>query len=115
MRRSSRLTRSEDIRHVRQAGRTFAHRTIVLGVLPNQLAINRTAVIAGRSVGGAVQRNLAKRRMRSAFRPLEADLDQGYDLILIARKSILDLPYPALSEAMRTLFLQAELMKDDVN
>jgi ribonuclease P protein component len=87
----------------------------VLGSLPNQLQPpyqNRVAVIAGRSVGGAVQRNLAKRRLRSAYRYFEAELQQGYDLVLIARRPILEADYQSLLEAMKSLFSQAGLMKE---
>jgi ribonuclease P protein component len=65
-----RLTRSDDINRVRQEGQTLANAMLVLGFLPNQMDQNRIAVIAGRSLGGAVQRNFAKRRIRSAFQSL---------------------------------------------
>jgi ribonuclease P protein component len=115
VKRNQRLTRSEDINRVRREGTTYAHSSIVLGFLPNQIERNRTAVIAGRSVGGAVQRNLAKRRIRSAFQGLLLDLNQGYDLVLIARKSILELQYKTLVSSLRSLLDQAGLMKDDVS
>jgi ribonuclease P protein component len=114
VRRTDRLTRSEDIKRVRQEGHSFAHPSIVLGFLPNQLAYNRTAVIAGRSVGGAVQRNLAKRRIRSAFQGLQGQLTQGYDLVLIARKPILEQSYETLIASIRSLLGRAGLMKDEV-
>lgn len=115
MRRSSRLTRSDDIKSVRQEGHSFAHPSIVLGVLPNQLEKNRIAIVAGRSVGGAVQRNFAKRRIRSAFQGLQTKLHQGYDLVLIARKPILDIHYQLLLETLSSLLERAGLMKDEVN
>lgn len=112
MTRSSRLTRSEDIKNVRQDGKSFAHRSIVLYILPNQYQENRIAIIAGRSVGGAVQRNLAKRRLRSAFQSIRQDIAQGFDVALIARKRILTLPYTNLLNEMRSLFGKAGLLKD---
>jgi ribonuclease P protein component len=115
VKRNLRLTRSEDIKRVRIEGHSFAHPSIVLGFLPNQLERNRTAVIAGRSVGGAVQRNLAKRRIRSAFQGLMKEINQGYDLVLIARKPILDLKYDLLIDSLRSLLDRAGLMKDDVS
>lgn len=115
MKRSFRLSRSEDIKCVRQEGRSYAHKAIVLGVRPNQLELNRTAVVAGRSVGGAVQRNLAKRRIRSAFQGLQAELHQGYDLVIIARRPILEHDYQSLLKAMRSLLDQAGLLKEKVS
>lgn len=115
MTRSSRLTRSEDIKHVREEGHSFAQRSLVIGCLPNQTSINRIAIIAGRSVGGAVQRNLAKRRMRSAFQSIQRELTEGFDLVLIARKPILTQDYSKLLDEMRALFEKADLMKESVN
>ena len=115
MKRNQRLTRSKEINRVRKEGTSFAHPSIVLGFLPNQLARNRTAVIAGRSVGGAVQRNLAKRRIRSAYQGLIAGVNQGYDLVLIARKPILEIQYEMLVGSLKSLFDRAGLMKDDVS
>jgi len=110
--RKFRLTRSDDINRVRQQGRSLANTIVVLGFLPNQITQNRIAVIAGRSVGGAVQRNFAKRRIRSAFQTLHPGLDQGYDLVLIARKPILEVDYQMIINGVKTLLVQAGIMKD---
>ncbi len=115
MKKSSRLTRSEDIRRVRSEGRSLAHPSLVVGFLPNQIEQNRFAVIAGRSVGGAVQRNLAKRRIRSVIQTLDDFLKQGFDIIIIARRSILDIEYQSLVEALQQLLDRAGLMKDKVS
>lgn len=115
MKRSFRLTRSEDIYRVRQQGRVFVHDAIVLGTKPNQLEYNRIAVIAGRSVGGAVQRNLAKRRMRSAYQSLQKEVKQGIDLVIIARSSFLQLDFAYLVDALAKLLEQANLLKENVS
>ena len=115
MKRSTRLTRNEDIKRVRKDGQSIAHRALVLGYLSNNLEKNRIAIIAGRSVGGAVQRNLAKRRMRSAIQYLQEELCQGYDLIIIARKPILEINYSLLLGALRSLLEKAGLLKVKVH
>ena len=88
------------------------HEAIVLGKLPNKINQNRVAIIAGRSVGGAVQRNLAKRRMRSAFQSIQKDLIQGFDLVVIGRQTILSIDYWSLESALKMLFERAGLMKE---
>lgn len=115
MKRELRLTRSEDINRVRREGQSLARPSIVLGYLPNRFEKTRIAVIAGRSVGGAVQRNLAKRRIRSAIQELLQEIRPGHDLVLIARKSILEQPYRLLVDTIRKLLNQAGLMKDDLS
>ena len=100
---------------VRQEGRSLANAMLVLGYLPNQLKQNRTAVIAGRSIGGAVQRNYSKRRIRTAFQTLQPELNQGYDLVLIARKPMLVSEYRSVIDGMKSLLLQAGLLKEKAN
>ena len=111
MKRSFRLTKNEEITLVRQRGQSFTHKAIVINTLPNRLNQVRATVIAGRSVGGAVQRNLAKRRMRSALVSLMPELRRGFDLVLIARKPILSINYSSLIGTLRDLLEKAKLIK----
>jgi len=50
----------------------------------------RLGVIASRRIGGAVQRNRAKRLMREVFRLNQHALPEHCDVILIARRELLD-------------------------
>lgn len=113
MKRQLRLTRNQDIQNVRKNGHSLAHRCVVIAFAPNQLAKNRTAVIAGRSVGGAVQRNKAKRRIRAAFHGIQDALRKGYDLVIIARKPLVDADFGDFVKALETLFQTAGLMKEN--
>lgn len=84
----------------------------MLIVLPNEQGVSRFGISAGRSVGKAVQRNRAKRRIREALRPLLADIEPGWDVLLLARLSILEAPFPSLADAMKSLFRKASLISD---
>ncbi len=55
----------------------------------------RVTVAASRAVGGAVQRNRARRRVREAVRLALAtrpDAPRGIDLVVMVRKGALDAP-----------------------
>ena len=52
----------------------------------------RVAFIAGKRNGNAVWRNSAKRRMRAVCQELGGPWN-GYDVIFLAKKSILEAPY----------------------
>jgi ribonuclease P protein component len=57
----------------------------------------RLGLTASRRVGGAVERNRARRRLREAARRvLPASAKPGYDLVLIARAETLRRPFVAL-------------------
>jgi ribonuclease P protein component len=85
---------------------------MIIGSISNQAEKNRVAVIAGRSVGGAVQRNFAKRRLRSAVQKFYPQLKQGYDLVIIARRPLLETSYGSLVKVMETLLARSELLEE---
>jgi ribonuclease P protein component len=71
----------------------------------------RVGVVAGRGVGGAVQRNRAKRLLRESMRLLLANLQTGWDLVLIARQPLLSADFPQLQAALSQLAQRAHLLK----
>ncbi len=113
MRRKYRLTRSTDFKRVRRSGKSLAHSLVVLVALPNEMDHSRVAVSASRAVGGAVQRNLAKRRLRACIETHSAQLAPGWDLIFMARQSILSAPYDELQAAVSNLLRRAHLIVSD--
>ncbi len=59
----------------------------------------RVGVIASTAaVGGAVQRNRAKRRLREVFRHHQQQIPVELDLLLIARRSLNQLSYPEIEK-----------------
>jgi ribonuclease P protein component len=56
--------------------------------------------LAVRCKGGAVARNLVKRRLRAAFR--QADPADGYDFVLRADDRVLDIEYSTLVEELES-------------
>lgn len=95
---------------VRRLGKSYAHPLVVLVVLPNQLDRSRFAVVAGRSVGQAVQRNRAKRYLRESLRPLLPRVTPGWDVVLLARKPILLANLSDCQAAVWSLLQRAELI-----
>jgi ribonuclease P protein component len=108
--RKFRLTRSIDFKRVRRTGKSYAHPFVVLVVQASELPRVRVGVTAGRSVGGAVQRNRAKRLLREAMRPLLPDLLPNWDLILIARSSLLTAHLQDIRQALADLLRRANLI-----
>jgi len=104
------LTSSADVQRVRRSGKSYAHPFVVLIASANQLDHVRIGVAAGRSVGNAVERNRAKRLLRSGARALTPRIRTGYDLLLIARKPILSQKSPAVQAALEEKLKQAELL-----
>lgn len=76
-------------------------------------AQNRYAVIAGKRCGKAVQRNRLKRLVREALRGYHPYLETGYDVVVICRGTVEEMP--TLAEAQKSLasiFRRANLLAD---
>jgi ribonuclease P protein component len=101
--RRLRLRRGGDVRTARSRGKAIAEGPLVLRYLPNlsDPARNRYGVVAGRKSGGSVQRNRLKRVTREALRALHPTLRPGYDLMIIIRGTVEELP--GSEEARRLL------------
>lgn len=106
-----RLNQARDFQRVRNIGKKFSHPLFVLFTLPNELNSSRLGVICSRNVGNAVQRNLVKRRIKNICGSFLKIIPSGNDLILIARKDILQSKYSLLYKAIEEKFLQAGLFE----
>ena len=110
MQRKFRLTRSTDFKRVRRTGKSYAHPFVVLVIQTSEVPRVRVGVTAGRSVGGAVQRNRAKRLLREAMRPLLPELLPGRDFILIARPALLTKSLQEVRQVLVSLLRRAQIL-----
>jgi len=82
------LKKSWEFDRVRREGRTWAAGLVVLNAAPSKESIVRCGFIAGKKVGGAVERNRARRLMREAVRARLTFINPGWDLVWIGRAGI---------------------------
>ena len=115
MKRKFRLTRSNDYRRVRRQGKSYAHPLVVLVTLPNEQPVVRVGLAASHSVGTAVDRNRAKRRLRACMQEELPALKPGWDLVLLARKPVLDVEFQRLRTVTHQLLAKAGLLDTPVN
>ena len=97
------LRRANDFRRVRAQGRRLDSGAFTLwwlcrevGAAASGASSARVGVVASTaSVGSAVRRNAAKRRLRELFRRNQALVPAGTDLILVARSALSRLRFQA--------------------
>ena len=104
-----RLTRGRDFARVRNQGVTYRGRFCLVLVLAVAGERSRVGFIASRrGVGGAVERNRARRRLREIVRRRWTRVpEQGYLLVFIASRRTLDAPHQALATDVETLLAHA--------
>lgn len=110
MKREVRLVKPADFKRVRRHGKSYAHPFTVLIALANGLGQSRVAVVANRSLGGAVARNRAKRVLRAAMQPLVEHIQPSQDILLLARHGITGAKSPQVQDALEQLLRKANLL-----
>lgn len=111
MERRFRLTRSIEFKRVRDEGKSYAHPLVVLIVSTSQLDHPLIGVTASHNIGGAIQRNRAKRLLREAARSFIPSLRPAY-LVLIARAPLTGVNLHETRQALEQLFNRANLIAD---
>ena len=106
---ANRLTRASDFVRVRGEGMAYRGRTCLLLVLTAAGETSRVGFIASkRGVGGAVQRNRARRRLREIVRRRWSRVPpQGYLLVFIASRHTIEAPHQLLASDVETLLAHA--------
>lgn len=77
--------RGRDVRRVLGAGGPLHGRLVVVFLAPGSGA---ESVVVGRRVGGAVDRNRARRVLRAALHEVRPRMEDGSDVVVVARPVI---------------------------
>ena len=108
MMRAARLRRSRDIAAVQKTGRALRRSAFVARVRRSDGASPRVAVTAPRSIGSAVVRNRARRRVREAFRrELSIIGGIGLDVLVMVRPEAVAAPFTVLASDAASLLREA--------
>jgi ribonuclease P protein component len=109
-----RLSRSEDFKRVRRTGKSYAHPLVVLVAQASETKEHlKVGITAGKTTGTAVHRNRAKRLLREAMRTLIPSIASGWDLILIARPTLVNATLNDTRSALTNLLKRAKLLIAD--
>jgi ribonuclease P protein component len=105
------LKTNDQFERVRRAGRSWASGPVVLNAAPNGQEGIRFGFVTGKKVGGAVDRNRARRLIREAVRLKLPLLKPGYDLVWVARPSINGADFGTVQAAMDEVLRRGKLYK----
>ena len=100
--------RSNEVRRTLRSGRPLHGGRVVVFVAPGS---GQMAVIAARRIGGAVERNRARRVLRTAWREVAPDVGAGHDIVLVAREAIRSAKTQDLVAEMKELLRRGELVR----
>ncbi len=83
--KSSTLRENKDFRRAYYRGKCEASACLVTYLLKNNEGETRVGITSGKKIGGAVQRNRARRVIRAAFAEIDGTFTGNYDIVFVAR------------------------------
>jgi ribonuclease P protein component len=97
------LRRKADFDALGRQGTARSGRLLVLRQLRTNGPVTRIGLSTPRRLGGAVERNRVRRRLREIIRRRYAEMEMGWDLLVIARPEAATATYADLREAFAAL------------
>lgn len=110
MKSALRLRRPSDFARVQRSGAVCRHHDLKISVCGSELAQNRYGIVTSKRLGNAVVRNKCKRRLRAILTELHAEMQQGFDIVIITRPSVVRQPFSELYRILYGLLAQARLL-----
>lgn len=113
MQHFEKLKQNYDFRRLYKRGKTYVTPFFVLYSAKGRRARTRLGITVSKKLGGAVQRNRAKRVITAAFRECLPDITPGFDFVIVARTRILEIKSPAAAAALRKKLREAGVWCSD--
>ncbi len=95
---------NKEFRRAYYQGKYRAHPLLVTYRMKNRGKRTRIGITASKKIGGAVQRNRARRIIRQAFWELwkeDESLHRGYDYVFVARSATVSSNTPEIKRVMK--------------
>ena len=105
------LNQNSDFRRAYAVGKSFPDKALVTYVRKNRLGVTRCGITAGKKVGNAVERNRSRRVIRAAFFELKNDVEDGFDIVFVARGKTKFLKSQTVKKAMKRHLVDAGVIK----
>jgi len=79
------LKKNHEFKRLYNKGKSAASQCVVVYCRRNGRAENRLGITVSAKLGGAVQRNRIRRRLKEIYRTNEERFSTGYDIVIVAR------------------------------
>lgn len=91
-------------------GASCSDKNIVIYLLPNKRPFNRLGITVSKKTGGAVVRNRVKRLIRECYRLNEEKLKSGYDIVVVARRQIIESDFHGVQASFLALAKKLDML-----
>ena len=108
------LKSNYEFRKVYAKGRYAVSASLVMYVLKNRTDKIRIGITTSKKIGKSVKRNRIRRLIRENIRLLFAELRQGIDLIIVARKADPDADFFSIGKETRYLIKKLDVLNKEI-
>lgn len=107
-----RLRNNREFKIVYNKGRNFWNRNLILYKSKNDLKETRLGITITKKFGNAVIRNRVRRRINEIYRLNLYRIKDGYDLVIIPKKNVIDISYEELESALEHILKISKMLKE---
>ncbi|MDR2570242.1 MAG: ribonuclease P protein component [Oscillospiraceae bacterium] len=104
MRNTTSLTKNHEFKRLYNKGKSAVSKYTAVYTMRSGGDGNRLGITVSAKLGGAVQRNRIRRRLKEIYRLNEHTLRTGYSIVIVARQSCKDAKWSELESSVLTIF-----------
>ena len=108
--KTRRIINNNEYRLVYKHGKYEVGRLCVLYRMPVAKQKTRIGFVTGKKVGGAVERNRARRLMKEVYRLNQHQLREGYHIVIVGRGPLKDATYERAEKEILYLLRKSKLL-----
>lgn len=108
------IKENSDFKRLYYRGKSVIRKSIALYYRKNRFSYNRLGLTVSPKVGKAVVRNAVRRRLRENYRLLQG-LDEGYDIVIVARRRAAVASFYEIKKDLESALTESGLLKGNGN
>ena len=106
------LKKNHEFKRLYNKGKSAASKCVVIYCRRNYNTCNKLGVTVSTKIGGAVQRNRIRRRLKEIYRLNEDILVPGYDIVIVARIKSRYSEYREIESSVLAMFKKLNLTRE---
>ena len=111
--KNNRLRKRYQFQYIYKSGAYLSNKSVSLHYVSSKTKKVKIGFAVTKKIGHATTRNLIRRRLREIMRKHLPNLKQNYNIIIVAKESIVDTEFKNLENQIVNLLLKANLFLDD--
>ena len=104
------IKENRDFRRLYRQSASYVSPALVVYFKETRAGFSRLGITAGKKVGGAVERNRAKRVIREAYRALLPNFNKNVDIVIVARSKCAKVKCDVVKEELENLLKKAKII-----